>query len=103
MVNLINPYNECINRLITWRNRYSGNEYPFKVVCNIFYRQYTMNSIWESQIDSSFEKYFNTEKEWMQPFEVLWSEYSYASRQFPPNILVELMNRHEDVGGLNYS
>lgn len=53
-IDLTNPYNEGYNNLKTWRTRYSKSEYSSKVVTNIFYRQYTMQSIWDTQIDKSF-------------------------------------------------
>ncbi|HCN84281.1 MAG TPA: hypothetical protein DIT07_11785 [Sphingobacteriaceae bacterium] len=39
---LRNQYNEAINNLKSWRNRYSKSEYPEKVVKNIFYGNLTM-------------------------------------------------------------
>lgn len=39
---LSNQYNEAVNNLKEWRNRYSKNEYPGKVVENIFYGNLTM-------------------------------------------------------------
>jgi hypothetical protein len=102
-VDLTNPYNDGMNNLVNWRNRYSKNEYPFKVVLNIFYRQYTMNSIWTSQINSSFDRFKNTEPEILPAVKKLVVEYSNASQHFTiGNTLVDLMNKQQDVGGLNY-
>lgn len=102
-VDLTNPYNDGMNNLVNWRNRYSKNEYPFKVVLNIFYRQYTMNSIWTSQINSSFDKFKNTEPEVLPAVRKLSVEYSNALQHFTiGNTLVDLMNKQQDVGGLNY-
>lgn len=102
-IDLTNTFNEGMNNLNTWRNRYSKSEYPSKIVLNIFFRQYTMNSIWESQIDSSFSKFKNTETDTLIAFRQLELEYSHASRQFTiGNTLIDLMNQSKDVGGLNY-
>lgn len=102
-IDLTNPFNEGMTNLKNWRNRYSKNEYPFKVVLNIFYRQYTMNSIWDTQINNSFIQYRNTEIEILKAFQKLETEYSNASGKFTiGNTLIDLMNQQQDVGGLNY-
>jgi hypothetical protein len=102
-IDLTNPFNEGMNNLTSWRNRYSKTEYPSKIVLNIFYRQFTMNSIWESQIESSFNKFTNTETDTLTAFQKLELEYSKASRQFTVgNTLIDLMNQQKDIGGLNY-
>ena len=102
-IDLTNPFNEGMNNLRNWRSRYSKNEYPSKVVLNIFYRQYTMNSIWESQIENSFNIFKNTETDVLVAFQKLEKEYSNASGHFTiGNTLIDLMNQQQDVGGLNY-
>ena len=102
-IDLTNTYVDGVNNLKTWRNRYLKSEYPFKIVQNIFYRQYTMNSIWESQIDNSFDNFSNTENDVLTAFQKLELEYSNASVNFTSgNRLIDLMNLKEDVGGLNY-
>lgn len=103
-IDLTNPFNEGLNNIKTWRSRYSKTEYPSKLVLNIFYRQYTMNSIWNSQLDNSFEKFKGTETDILKAFQKIENEYSNASQQFTVgNTLLDLMNKKEDVGGLNYA
>lgn len=46
MIDLTYALNEGTSNLIKWRNRYSPQEYPQKIVLNIFYRRYTMSRIW---------------------------------------------------------
>ena len=102
-IDLTNSFNEGMSNLKAWRNRYSKAEYPSKIVTNIFYRQYTMNSIWDSQIYSSFSKFKGTETDVIKAFQKLEAEYSNASQKFTVgNTLIDLMNKKEDVGGLNY-
>jgi hypothetical protein len=102
-IDLTNPFNEGIANLNAWRSRYAKQEYPFKVVLNIFYRQYTMNSIWDTQLNSSFDKFKNTETDLFLGFQKLEVEYSNASRQFTVgNTLIDLMNQKQDVGGQNF-
>ena len=103
-IDLKNPFNEGMNNLHTWRSRYSKTDYPYKVVQNVFYRQYTMNSIWESQIDASFSKFKETETDIIKAFQKLEIEYSNASQYFTVgNRLADLMDKKEDIGGLNYA
>lgn len=102
-IDLTNPFNEGVTNLKNWRDRYSKNEYPFKVVLNIFYRQYTMNSIWDTQLNNSFSQFRNTETDILKAFQKLETEYSNASGKFTVgNTLIDLMNQQQDIGGLNY-
>ena len=102
-IDLTNSYNEGLNNLNNWRNRYTKTEYPFKVVQNIFFRQYTMNSIWNGQIDNSFNKFKGTETDIIKAYQKLETEYSKSSERFTAgNTLIYLMNKKENVGGLNY-
>jgi hypothetical protein len=102
-IDLSNSFNEGMSNLKNWRSRYSKNEYPSKIVLNIFYRQYTMNSIWESQIENSFNRFKNTEVDILEGFKKLETEYSNASGQFTVgSTLIDLMNQQKDIGGLNY-
>jgi hypothetical protein len=103
-VDLTNPYKEAYHMLETWRSRYSKIEYPFKIVVNTFYRQYTMQAIWDTEINKSFEKYSGIESDIIKSFQHLEQEYSNASQKFTiGNTLINLMNQMENVGGLNYS
>lgn len=45
--------NRKIQKLQEWRNRYSKEEYPYKVVMNMFYDLFAVESIW-SDINSAF-------------------------------------------------
>lgn len=48
MVDLKQPYAEGTNNIRTWRNRYSTEEYPHKIVINMMYRAYNMLYVWQS-------------------------------------------------------
>src|ERR1700722_8579601 len=104
-IDLKNPYNnEALRCLNTWRERYSKSEYPFKIVLNMFYRQYTMNSIWQSQLESSFNEYANTENDVLKSVYKLEIEYANSSLQFAiGDNLIDLMNKKEDIGSINYA
>jgi hypothetical protein len=44
-VDLTNVFQEARQNLNTWSQRYSSAEYPYKVILNIFYRKYAMESM----------------------------------------------------------
>ncbi len=39
-------FKDARNLLNTWKMRYTPQEYPYKVVLNIFYKKYTIEKIW---------------------------------------------------------
>ena len=103
-IDLKNPFLEGINNLNNWRNRYSKFDYPFKIVQNIFYRQYTMNSIWESELYNSFTGFKNSEKNIFDAYEKIEIEYSNAAKAYAlGNTLLDLMKQQVDIGGINYA
>lgn len=52
--------NRKIQKLIQWRDRYTKQEYPHKVIVNLFYELYTIHFMWED-IQNIFEGSFSTE------------------------------------------
>ena len=46
MIDLNPAFTEASNNIRTWRNRYTSQEYPHKILVNIMYRAYIMNFIW---------------------------------------------------------
>lgn len=103
-IDLHNPLNEGINQLKKWRERYSNKEYPSKIILNIFYRQYIMDSIWETQIRNSFDELANTEIEVLEAFQKIEIHYSTNARKFNSgNRLINLMKEGVEIGGLNYN
>ena len=46
MIDLRPRFEEAVRRIRNWRNRYSPQEYPHKVVINMMYRGYTMDYLW---------------------------------------------------------
>ncbi len=82
-VDLSHVLNEGMTNLIRWRNRYSPNEYPEKVLLNLFYRKYATESMWD-ELNGAFKtKLFGGKK-------VLWENYIDAYNTF--------RSRHQDVG-----
>ena len=54
---LTDTVNRRIQKLYQWRDRYSKDEYPYKVVVNLFYELYTIHFMWD-EISSIFSKGF---------------------------------------------
>ncbi|WP_179367702.1 tetratricopeptide repeat protein [Winogradskyella forsetii] len=103
-IDLTNPLQDGINYLKKWRDRYSTKEYPSKIVLNIFYRQYAMDSIWDMQIANSFEKLANTEVDLLEAFKKIETEYSASAENFTSNNrLINLIKEGVEIGGLNYN
>ena len=99
--NVIREFQEARNNILKWRNRYSKFDYPYKIVVNIFYRQYAMKNIWQTEIDSSFGIKGNTETDFASAYEKLAIAYSDSALRI--NSQVEhIMTKKEWVGGLNY-
>jgi hypothetical protein len=69
MLDLTSFYQEGINYLHQWRNRYSKSEYPYKVVVNIFYRKYHMVAMWNDVIDCYKNNIFGKQK-------AKWNDYN---------------------------
>lgn len=102
-IDLSNPYTDGMNYLKNWRMGFPKKDYPFKIVAGIFERQYAMNAIWESQIDNSFNQYKGSVPDIIKSFQQLEIEYSKSLQQFTiGNTLIDLLNKKEDIGGLNY-
>jgi len=102
-IDLKHSFNEGITNLTNWRNRYSKEEYPFKIVQNIFYRQYTMDAIWDNQLQNSFKELSRTETDIIFAYQKIEVEYATASKAFASaEILMNLMNQQNDIGGINY-
>jgi hypothetical protein len=103
-VDLSNPLSDGMNHLKNWRMGFSKKDYPVKIVSGLFERQYAMNEIWRTQLDSSFDQYKNTEPDIIKTHQQLEIEYNKALQRFSgKNTLIDLMNKKEDIGGLNYA
>lgn len=100
MIDLTYALNEGTSNLIKWRNRYSPQEYPQKIVLNIFYRRYTMSRIWNRlmQMKKSEMDLENAYKK----IEFLYSQTAVS--QVAPLLETWIHNNPEEiVGAIHYS
>lgn len=103
-IDLRNPLNEGINYLKIWRERYSISEYPSKIILNIFYRQYAMDSIWNTEIFNSFKFYSGTESSILKAYQKIEKSYSKNAENYVlNNRLDNLIKEGVEIGGLDYN
>lgn len=108
-IDLRHPFNEGMNLLMTWRNRYSKTEYGEKVLMNIFYRKYTMEFMWK-EIDNSFQKtMFGGKKvlwnDFNQGFQTLKTSYQQNAVAKTQPVLMKLLTEQSErkVGTISYA
>lgn len=58
-INFKESVSDNTNNLIRWRQRYSKEEYPYKVVLNLFYDLIPLKQLWDELIESFGTKKFN--------------------------------------------
>ncbi len=101
MIDLSKAYAEATNNVRVWRNRYSTEEYPHKVVINMMYRAYTMQYIWNEFKNGTLPK-FATINEALLGMSQHYREIS--TTKIFSNLLNWLETRPNDsVGTLTYS
>ena len=94
-------YQDGVKNLQQWKNRYHADEYPDKVVLNIFYRRLTMKRIWP-QILAYADRRHGT-LPYAKALVELQKLYSDEALRVNP-ILVDYLNTHpsEDMGGATF-
>lgn len=108
MVDLTVTYQTGVSYLQTWKNRYSSNEYPEKILQNIFYRKYTTEFMW-TEIEKCFQKklFGGISKQWDSfdiGFERLNTTYSNTAQAKTHSLLPNLLKNTPErvVGNLSY-
>ncbi len=107
-VDLSSQLNEGVSNLLKWRNRYSKNEYPEKILLNLFYRKYGMVQIWDD-IDGAFKKkLFGGNKifwnNYLEGFSKLKALHQETARAKVMPVLENLLVREpgKAIGGISY-
>lgn len=102
MVDLRPLLSEAQTNLQRWRNRYSKSEFPEKVVLNMFYRRYTMKTMWlEILAYADRRKGIMEFQDAYRNLEVLYSD---TAKNKVWHILQDRLknNPTEDVGGSTF-
>ena len=50
-IDLTATFEDGLNKLESWKNRYSSYELPYKIVLNIFYRKFTINQMFSRALN----------------------------------------------------
>jgi len=100
-------FNHALQELQKWRVRYTNVVYPGKALINIFYRQHTVNFMWD-YLYSAFEKnLFGKPKisfnDYVTARNDINNVYRQTQLQKTQPILMSLLNQGKDVGDLSHS
>lgn len=101
MIDMTSALTEGTNNLLKWRNRYSSVEYPQKIVLNIFYRRYTMRTMWNELMNIVNQRAYNSFQDAAMVLEKLYS--STATVKVAPYLESWIRNNpNEIVGAIHY-
>ena len=101
MIDMTSALTEGTNNLVKWRNRYSDAEYPQKIVLNIFYRRYTMRTMWNELMNIVNQRAYNSFQDAAMVLEKLYS--STATVKVAPYLESWIRNNpNEIVGAIHY-
>lgn len=101
MIDMTSALTEGTNNLVKWRNRYSDAEYPQKIVLNIFYRRYTMRTMWNELMNIVNQRAYNSFQDAAMDLEKLYS--STATVKVAPYLESWIRNNpNEIVGAIHY-
>ena len=106
-VDLKHALKEGTDNLTTWRNRYSMQEYPEKIVLNIFYRKYTMEFIFPEILEcfgtNNSDQPSAKWSDFNQGFQKLKVTYGSTAVQKTQSVLLDLLkDKERNVGNTNY-
>ena len=100
MIDLQTAFAEGENNIRVWRNRYTSQEYPHKILINIMYRAYTMSFVWDDFVNGKLPK-FQSFNDAIISMERYYGQT--ATEKVNANLLNWLRTRADDyVGGCNY-
>ena len=101
MIDMTSALTEGTNNLVKWRNRYSDAEYPQKIVLNIFYRRYTMRTMWNELMNIVNQRAYNSFQDAAMDLEKLYS--NTATVKVAPYLESWIRNNpNEIVGAIHY-
>ncbi len=94
-------YQEGIKNLQKWQERYDSDEYPRKVVLNIFYRRLAMKRIWPQIL--AYADGHHGVMSYERAYKELQEIYAQEALNVNP-ILQKYLNSHpsEDMGGATF-
>ncbi|SDX95996.1 Sel1 repeat-containing protein [Allochromatium warmingii] len=96
MLDMSGPRQGAIEKLQSWRNQYSQQEYPEKVLINLFYDLYAMDGMWP-QIETCFSgaQRFSDHNQALN--HIIGLKRKYQAEVLRPRLL-QMMNADQAVG-----
>lgn len=101
MLDLTGAFQEAMHNLQTWRNRYSIQEYPHKIVLNMMYRGYAMQEIFDDYLSGKLPR-FSSSQEAIMYMERYYGDVA-IQRVAPFLELWVEQNANKSIGGLIYA
>ena len=95
-VDITSTFKDARRLLNEWKSRYSKDEYPKKVIMNIFYRKYATEKMWPDAIKKSY-------KTWETAYEQNKHEYVRVSQHEIVPILESLIKQDKKVTSIKFS
>ncbi|MFN3851335.1 MAG: hypothetical protein ACK4NY_18000 [Spirosomataceae bacterium] len=95
-VDLTNTFKDARRLINSWKDRYSKEEYPQKVVMNIFYRKYAIDRMWSKVISNSYAN-------WQIAYEQNMLEYSKTAQNEIIPVLESLIKADKKVSTIKFS
>lgn len=95
-IDLTNTFKESRQMINTWKNRYQSNEYPQKVVMNIFYRKYTIEKMWGTMFSQKYS-------DWQTAYQDLKQKYGQVAQSEILPVLERKLQSNEKVTTIQFS
>ncbi len=93
---LTSTFKDSRRLLNEWKNRYSKEEYPNKLVLNIFYRKYSIDRMWPNVLNNSYP-------DWETAYENNKHEYARVAQNEIVPVLETFIKMDKKVTTVRYS
>jgi hypothetical protein len=95
-IDLTNTFKESREMINTWKNRYQPNEYPQKVIMNIFYRKYTIERMWGTLFNQKTS-------DWQEAYQNIKLKYGQVAQSEIVPVLQQKLQSNDKVTSIQYS
>lgn len=95
-IDLTNTFKESRQMINSWKSRYQSNEYPQKVVMNIFYRKYTIEKMWTAMFNQKYS-------DWQTAYQNMQLTYGQVAQAEVAPILERKIQSNDKVTSMQYS
>ena len=95
-VDFTNTFRDAKGLIKTWKQRYAPQEYPYKVVLNVFYRKFTIERMWSRVINQSHPT-------WQQAYGYNMEKYAEVAQSEIVPVLEAGIKANNPVGMIRFS